>query len=307
MTAALHSAPPLPAPGPPARFGRALVKAAGQLEALDPFELISVLSLFLLMLYGGDYWYLRVPLTIVAIAAMMHPPLRRAPETWFCLSAILLVGNLTNWYVIDNHKYLITYWCLAVSIAHCTANPQQTLARSARLLIGLAFLFAVFWKAVSPDYPDGAFFHQTLLTDRRFTILARLAGLSRLMTENNARLVDSLTGFDAALTTVALHSNAMVATVARFMTWWTLAIEAVTAAAFLVPTDWRLARYRDPVLILFLLSTYSLAPVIGFGWVLAIMGAAQASDRPRFARLGYVAALFMLQVYRVPWKSFFIQ
>ncbi len=58
---------------------------------------------------------------------------------------------------------------------------------------------------------------------------------------------------------------------------------------------------RDAWLLIFLFFTYLVAPVIGFGWVLAIMGIAQTGIQHTRLRALYVFAFLYLQVYRVPW------
>ncbi len=58
-----------------------------------------------------------------------------------------------------------------------SAAPAEFLATNARLLVGLAFAFAVIWRlALSADFADGSFFRVTLLLDPRFEWLATLAG-----------------------------------------------------------------------------------------------------------------------------------
>jgi len=55
---------------------------------------------------------------------------------------------------------------------------------------------------------------------------------------------------------------------------------------------------RDPCLLLFLATTYAVATVVGFGWVLAGMGLAQSASR-----LPYVAVLLLIEAYTAPWSS----
>jgi hypothetical protein len=65
-------------------------------------------------------------------------------------------------WVADNHIYLLAYWCLVLFLVLNVPAParQRALALNARWLIGLAFLFAILWKAVlSPDFVDGRIEH----------------------------------------------------------------------------------------------------------------------------------------------------
>lgn len=82
---------------------------------------------------------------------------------------------------------------------------------------------------------------------------------------------------------------------ALVLTWWTILIEAVVAVLFLWPEDRGPSRWRDPALLVFILTTYPVAPVIGFAWVLAAMGTAQSTRRgfPYWPAI-YVAAYVLV-------------
>jgi hypothetical protein len=288
------------------RFAAASRPLQTALAAWDSFDLAAIMTLLLLLLYAGDYWYLKIPITILCIAGILHQPARRSLEFWITATAILVVGNGVNWYLIDNHKYLITYWCLALACCARLPDRERALRLNARLLIGLAFLFATFWKISSPDYADTSFFHHALMMDPRFSVVARfVGGLSPEMISYNTKAVRTLLTYDSQLASVALHDGPRMAALARFMTIWTIAIEGSIAVVFLWPEGRGPSRWRDLPMLLFLVSTYSIAPVIGFGWVLAIMGSTQAVERPRFVRPAYLVTFFVLQVYRVPWRHFF--
>jgi hypothetical protein len=51
------------------------------------------------------------------------------------------VRAVADWPMADNHAYLLCYWCLALAIA-MWLRDLDSLARNARLLIGLTFAFA---------------------------------------------------------------------------------------------------------------------------------------------------------------------
>ena len=87
------------------------------------------------------------------------------------------------------------------------------------------------------------------------------------------------------------------------MSWWTLSLEAMCAAAFLVPVRSFPARFRHGLLMAFVISTYAIAPVIGFGWVLLAMGFVQCDRSHPRTRLLYLGTLLLLQAFRLPWAS----
>ncbi|MEM7394188.1 MAG: hypothetical protein AAF492_17760, partial [Verrucomicrobiota bacterium] len=131
---------------------------------MDLLDLTLTFTLLLLLFHSGSFWYLKHPIRLLCMAGLVFRPIARNPTFWFCICCFLVVANIHFWYKIDNHKYLMTYWCLGVFFCLETRNPLKNLAFNGRLLIGLCFLFATFWKSIVPDFRDGTFFYYTLLT-----------------------------------------------------------------------------------------------------------------------------------------------
>jgi hypothetical protein len=273
---------------------------------IDRFTVISVLTLLLVLLHSDDAWYIRVPAAIFALAGFFVPNLIRNASFWLLLSLLSMLGNALNWQRADNHKYLIAYWCLAVGLSMLTRDPVENMGRSARLLIGAAFSFAVFWKLVSRDFLDGSFFETSLLFDDRFAYVGRvLGGMIQPVQASNVVAQRALLAYDSTLDVAALQYTAGIQILARFFTWWGLITETLVALAFLAPGG-RLFRIpRDYFLLTFLFSTYAIASVIGFGWVLATMGYAQAREAPRSVARLYVLAVVVMQAYKLPWRLIF--
>jgi hypothetical protein len=252
------------------------------------YRVVAVMTLLLVVLHTHPAWYVQAGVMAIALAGLLHPPAIHRPAFWFGLVAVLSVGLVRLWYEIDNHQYLITYWCFAIGVTRLAAEPERALALNARLLVGLAFLLATIWKLATPEYVSGAFFEGLMLTDPRFADVARLAGAENLAAGQHALRDFSLLGDPEA--GVSLTSSARLAALAGAMTWWTVGIEALVAAAFLWPGRRGLPAVRDQLLVAFLATTYLLAPVVGFAWVLAAMGAAQT-------RLGGRGVLVYLAVF----------
>ncbi len=245
------------------------------------FELVAAMTILLLLMFTVSVWYMQVGVLGLAVLAVLHRPLVRSAPFWFAITTILAVGHLQAWFSIDNHKYLVTYWCLALALSRLADDPDRFLALNARLLIGLAFFFAVLWKAISVDYLSGAFFEATLLQDGRFAGLAEVGGgVSAGGLTLNAEYLKALVAFGDPSAGAEVVSGPRIAALAQFMTWWTIGIEAVVAVCFLWPEDRGPSRWRDPALFGFVLTTYPLAPVVGFAWVLTAMATAQCSERP---------------------------
>ena len=244
----------------------------------------------------------------LAAAGLLVPRFCHDRRLWWLLAALAGTRVLVDWPLPDNHAYLLGYWLFAIALALGAGGPARTLATSARLLVGLAFAFASVWKlGLSADYLDGRFFRVALLTDPRFEDLARLVG--GLSAESLAGLrellIQHVDGVPVSGTLVP-HEPARLASFARGLTLWTALLETAVAAAFLWPRGRGPSRVRDALLLLFCATTYAIATVEGFAWLLLAMGVAQCErDATRIAYLGVFA---LVLVYReVPWLTLLLR
>jgi hypothetical protein len=275
--------------------------AAGTSTRLD---LYAIMTLLLLLVYPSSFWYVRIPLTVLCVSAFVFSALRFDPRFWFVTAMVVMAGNYQNWFMVDNHKYLLGYWCLALFCCLLTEAPEKTLAQIARKLIAFSFLFAVFWKIASHDFLNSTFFHYALLLDDRFRGVSELlGGMTNELMEANRTAYRALLNFDSRIAAVQLLFTRGITYLARIVTWWTLLIELLVAVSFLWPLGKSISRWRDFFLIIFILSTYSVAPVLGFGWTLIIMGLVQCENRYRYVRWLYMAAFVVLQIYNLPFRA----
>jgi hypothetical protein len=263
-------------------------------------------------------WPTALPALALAGAGVLWPRWVRSPALWLALAAVAAARVGVDWMLANNHHYLMAIWCLALALSRIDADPGDAVAVNARRLVGLAFAFAVLWKALlAPDFADGRFFRVTFLVDSRFEIAA--AGLGGLGSEAIEANDATLAGFDPAASAASdatpprLEEPPRLRTLALWATAWTLFIEAAVALAFLWPgaatartasgkrPSWiSPGRYRDAALLGFCWTTYAIAPVAGFGWLLAAMGLAQCEARP--VRWLYAATFLLIGIYhRVPW------
>lgn len=285
------------------------------LDGSSGLELSATMTLVLLLIYGGGGWYVRIPITLLAVAALLFPVLRTDYRLWFAAGLLMTASNFRTWYTTDNHKYLIAYWCLAfyaalrpAAIAAETppADPgfaSTSLARSARYLIGLSFLSATLWKLRSPDFLDGTFFHFSLLLDERFRNLSIwFGGATSDQLRGNIGALGALVHPAGGLDAVFLSSTSSLGRLSIWLTRWTVAIEGLVAVAFLSPGSSFPYRVRHGLLLVFILTTYAVAPVTAFGWILLVMGFSQVGPRGTLVRLSYVCLFFVLQIYRAPWS-----
>jgi len=293
-----------PTDGLPARrrWLSGLERAAAETGRL---ELSLLLTLLLLVFHPPRHFYVNLPLSVIALVAILMPPLRHSRVLWFLAALLVGAAAVGHWQTTDNHKYLLAYWCLAIGCSLWTSDPGPSLARIARWLVAAVFSIAVLQKLLSNDYLNSDFFYFALLFDERFAGLARhLGGVSEFSSELNESARRALVNYDSVLTAVKLSSESgSLPVVATFVTLWTVLLEAAIGVAHLAPRRTWLARWRHPLLLLFVFSTYLFAPVIGFGWLMIILGVAQLGPAATRMRLVYLLSIVVLQAYKYPWPS----
>jgi hypothetical protein len=154
---------------------------------------------------------------------------------------------------------------------------------------------AVLWKAVlSADYVDRRFFRVTLLTDERFADASLVfGGLSRAQMAENRRFLEPLPEGAELLDPPAFVEPPRLRVFAAVATWGGLLLEALIALLCLIPGEGRTQIARHAVLLVFCATTYALAPVAGFGWLIATMGLAQCRPNQRPLRGAYVVVFVL--------------
>lgn len=273
-------------------------------------ELVLRLTAIELLLRPMGPWFIKPVILLLAGLALIFPPVVRAPATWLAL-ALLVTGRLVaDWPLPDNHIYLLAYWCLAAGLALRARDIRPPLALSARLLVGLAFLFAVIWKAVlSPDYLDGRFFRVTLMMDDRFAgAVMLITGLSAEQLQQNRNFLQALPEGAELLHPPPFVEPPAFRWLAGAATYGMLALEAAIAAFFLLPWRGRFEPARHALLLTFCLVTYAFAPVAGFGWLLLVLGLAQCLPEQRLLRFAYILSFFLILLFsEIPWADLLVQ
>jgi hypothetical protein len=250
---------------------------------------LSTLAMLATAANGNLY----VPMLLIAIA---FPRLQVDPTFWLVAAMPQAATVLLRWGHLDNHQYLFMYWCLALFLGYGAAAGQRkrVIAFNARALIALCMGFAVLAKLVSPSYTNGAFFQYTLLLDPRFAVVSeRVAGMTREQLNTNQEIQTAFHTTQLKAETAPrtqLESTALIPVIASWMTWWTVGIEAAIALAFAMPDGKSMRRLRNALLLVFLPTTYAIAPVVGFAWILMILGIAQCDENERVTRFAYFAA-----------------
>jgi hypothetical protein len=266
---------------------------------------VLTLTAIVLLLRPLDVWWVTAFVLTAACLSLLSRTVRRAPLTWLLVALFVGARIVVLWPLSDNHIYLLAYWCLAIGLALSSAAPAATLSSSSRWLLGGAFGMAVLWKAVlSPDYVDGRFFRVTLLTDQRFADAALVfGGLSRDQMAQNRAFLDPLPNGAELLTPPPFVEPPRLRAFAAVTTWSGLILEGLIALTCLIPLT-RLDIARHALLLAFCITTYALAPVAGFGWLIATMGLAQCRPHQRLLLGAYVAVFILILMYsEVPWAG----
>jgi hypothetical protein len=277
---------------------------ARELSAMARADLARRLLLLALLLRPVGGAWLRPAVLALACLGLLSPRALRSATLWLALAALAALRVALAWPLSDNHSYLLAYACLAAGLAALARDTDGLLAWNARWLVAGTFCFATLWKlALAPDFVDGTFFRVTLVGDRRFEAFTRLAGgldretllaLRDLVREH----ADGVWPPWEALPELPARFVA----VAHALTLATVAFEGALALAFLAPRHTGLARARHALLLFFCATTYVLAPVEGFGWLLLVLGVASCEPQHTRTRLAYVAVFaWVLFATRWPW------
>jgi hypothetical protein len=285
-----------------ARLGQGTNAEAEQ----SPVATVLRLTAITLLLRPMGPWFV-LPFVLAAAAlVLIYPRLLHTPVIWLGVGVAIALRIADDWPLADNHIYLLAYWLLAIALALRTRDVRPALASTSRWLIGLAFVFAVIWKAfLSPDFLDGRFFRVTLLTDPRFGEAAMLVGgLTARELEADRTALNALPHGAELLNAPAVIEPFRLRVIARASTWGILALETGVAVLMLLPPTRLISMLRHAALLIFCGITYAFAPVAGFGWLLLVMGLAQTTAQQQWLQRFYVATFLVVLFYtEIPWAS----
>ncbi len=248
-----------------------------------PMERIYLMTLLTLAFYVPTQWYFLIPFVSLLSAGLLFRWVLHYWLFWTAVTALVGFTLAQLWLVEGNHLYLLFYLSLTSLVAALSPKPQETFALNAKLIIGIVFLLATFWKLVSPSFTSDTFFAYYLIHDER------LAPIGMLLTELSGD--DVLTNQEALKNAthkvVKLTTLPEIRQLAGWLTWLTIITEGLVATVFLL--KWV---FRDAVLLLFLAAAYLIIPVPSFGMALACLGYGQAGSR--VSRAVYLIVFLLL-------------
>ncbi len=274
------------------------------LDKTPPATLALRLTTIGMVLFGAQMKILKSLLTVLGFAGIAFPSWTLRARYWFIAASLSFVFHGFIWSEIDNHKYLFFYWLLACGFATQQPNPEESLAHNARLLIALSMGFAALWKLMGGQYLDGSFLHHTMLTDGRFVEFSNIVTGISLETLRENRVILRL--WQSGMldeTAVQLTSNNLAQTISLALSYFTIAIEIFIALTFFlgdrIPLLWRHAG-----LMVFILTVYPVATVIGFGAMLIVMALADVPKHHYRIRLCYLGMLTFTLLAAIPKRLF---
>lgn len=262
-------------------------------------ETVLRMTLILLILHSHPAWLMQIPLRIICCMMLLGRGLERSRSLWTLLCALQVYQYSMSRFGIDHHKYLIAYWSIACLLSLFSEAPARVLAWNGRILVGLTFALAAHWKWLGGEFFDGTFFSFMLVTNPMFHGDA-FAGVPSSVLAGNEQLLRLLKALPHEGFSLELDSVGEFVRLGAALAWITVIAEVLVAVAFLVSKFRALHELRHLLLISFALVTYSVLPVIGFGFLLMIMGYAQTPLEDQETRRWYLWALVLVQVSALP-------
>jgi hypothetical protein len=262
------------------------------------------MTLVLLLLHGPPGQ--GVALRLLCAAMLGIPVLVRSPHAWVCVTGFIAYANWRDRYTIDNHQYLIMYWAAVVTLAVTLVAEDRRmrfLRVNAIALTAVVFLFAALWKVIGGEYFDGSFMHYTFLTDGRFrTLAAWISGRDAVDIAAGADAVMYLGSVGAIGAQLSLATAPSLKLATLVMSWAGVAVEGTIGVLHSMPSR-ALYALRLTLFWVFVAVTYFLFPVLGFAFILTILGYAQCDETDRRRQMAFLALFVLIHFTLLPWQQ----
>ncbi|AIM61434.1 hypothetical protein IX49_13225 [Cellulophaga lytica] len=282
-------------------------------EVFQSQKLLLTLSLKMLLvvilMFMNDNGYLSIFIPVIAIPGILFRKVRENKYYWLSLtifaSTFYLVLDLFGY--VPNHKHIFAYLIIAVTIAMFLKdknNPLLFLQNQSKIIIGLCFLFASIGKFLAPEFLNGSFFEFTNSSDPRFFGFTSLIGnVDVTLLKQNETNLNSLVNTISTTKTYLLNGTEKIHQFGLIISYWTIFIESLIAISFCLPKRFKLSKYRNIFLVVFILTTYPIATVTGFAIILTLMGFIQSLDyesKPTNYSLFYLLVFILLPLNYFP-------
>jgi hypothetical protein len=287
-----------------ARFYR---RCRREVCATPALELASLLTVLLVAFHGFSSWFVKLPAQGLIAVGLIFREILKSWVFWGLLAVLTGSRIAVQWQDVDNHKFILFYWLLSMTLAHAVLDPelkQNIVLFNARFFLIFIMLGAVAQKLSSASYMDASFFEFELLFDRRFRGFVTLFGIDPNIPAQARELLDVLKGPYAEVegNVLQIMPGIGLPLLAKFVTWYDLIIQAIIGVAFIFRR-----RMSDLIghiaLLTFIVTAYFAAPVIGFAWTLIIFGILLARDRYPNLTMAYILMLVVTSLYKIPWAG----
>lgn len=271
-------------------------------------HVFSAITLASIAFYGPSSWLVTLSARAFILAALIWPSTLRSKAAWYVVGLAYLVAIAANWPPVDNHEYLMGYSAGLAFIANSlrpSLSAEYVLRTSATWLVVITMSLSVGQKIGAPDFLSGTFFEHAIATDVRFRVLARVSGLHSIDLDQNKQRMSDLR--HERSTVVTLESTPSVTRLARILSAVDLALPTIIALTLALPTS-RIRAIGFLALSIFIGTTYLVAPVVGFGFVLCALGYAacdSAEPRENPWQQVFLGLLILLLLASTPWVNLF--
>jgi hypothetical protein len=294
VTATVHSAP----------FALRLSQALTDIRKADS---VAYLTLFLAVIFGFSSWYFALAAQLALLVVLLVPSTAKRPALWGLLAIMATITVVLERDLADNHKYLLCYWLWVMCVAHIPGQREQRdeiIGFNARFFLIFIFLGAALQKFLSSSYMSGAMFELELLLDGRFQAFAQLTGIDAALGHDSVRRLLLLSNpyVQVLDNKILLASDDRVHFVASLITLYDFYVQVAIGVLLLFRRA--IADVAANVLLLFfIVTTYVPAPVLGFGFTLAILGFALVKERSQFFSAAYLLSMAAVLFYQIPWRD----
>ena len=235
----------------------------------QPRHGVVVLTCVVSLLMAAHWTPMMFPGLLALALTIVRPELAVRPVTWWVMAVLWFAAVVLQQDRMEDHVWLFTCWlvALAVSLSAGAEGFLDNAAWHARVLIGVTFSVAVLWKLFFNQFVSGTALWTFLMTDNRFSPLARSLGIPHsALHEGREQLAAVLAG-----TTATYQPPSDLLWRVTVVAVLTVLLEAMVAVSFLSPDGSLVARLRVPSIVTFGLVTYSMVPVLGFAALLATL------------------------------------
>jgi len=277
------------------------------LEKWTLLELVSMLTLVLVLFHGFETENYKYPVQLFFLAALFYRPILSSSLAWGLLAMVSTYELVSFWHHIANHKFLTLYWIITLCICHWCNDPEnkeRNLLFNARFLIMLTMAGACIQKLLSSSYMDGSFFEISLLTMRYFDFMFPIVGIDSSFSHITSGALGDLRSASVIVTgnSVTLPLTSFYHQFAMVITIWNLLIQFILEVlCFFQNHKAQLAFHW--LFLFFIQTTYIAAPFVGFGFIICIWGYTLTAKRfPRISYL-YLLSIALMTFYEAPWRQ----